>query len=75
MRVSKDKQAGFINGMQVMRQYNFPYLSKAQSLISFQVENEIQFITLYENGVLPIYRVDMLGLSAPIEQYFKIEFP
>lgn len=32
------------------------------------------FITLYGNGVMPMYRVQAKDLTQPIEQFFKIEF-
>ena len=57
-----------------MRSYYSPYQLKVQSILNFKVDSDIQFLTLYENGILPIYKFTESDLSLPIEQYFKIEF-
>eukprot|EP00347_Sterkiella_histriomuscorum_P023785 403333398 len=60
--------------MQVMRNYYSAYQTNMQNMISFQIDTDIQFMTLYENGILPIYKISTNDLSQPIDQYFKIEF-
>ncbi|CDW88584.1 UNKNOWN [Stylonychia lemnae] len=74
MKVHKDQNTGYINKLEPMRNYYSPYQTKIQNMISFKIDSQIQFITLYENGVLPIYKIDQNDLTQPIEQFFKIEF-
>ena len=69
MRVDRDDQ-DMVTGLHSLAVYHTPYSQKVLTLVGLANEEAGQFVTLYEEGVLPVYSVAETGIT----QYFKMEF-